>query len=64
MYWLAVKLNVEGKPIDNIINVDTIVRFGPDGKDRSYMHFVDGSSVNILDSYSQLVSELTKMKET
>ena len=62
MYWLAVKIDVEGKPIDNIVNVDTIVRFGP-RPSGSYMKLLDGSTVELLDAYSQLVGVLTKIKE-
>ena len=62
MYWLAVKIDVEGKPIDNIVNVDTIVRFGP-RPGGSYMKLLDGNTVELLDDYSQLVGVLTKIKE-
>ena len=62
MYWLAVKVDVESKPIDNIINVDTIVRFGPRPRG-SYMKLLDGSTVELLDTYSQLIEALIKAKE-
>jgi hypothetical protein len=62
MYWLAVKIDVDGKPVDNIINVDTIVRFGP-RPGGSYMKLLDGGTVELLDAYSQLVGVLTKLTE-
>ena len=67
MYWLAVKID-PGKgydPVDNIVNVDNIVRFGPrDNGTKSYMRFVDGNSLDLLDAFPQLCDELTRAKET
>ena len=62
MYWLAVKINDDGKTVDNIINVDAIVRFGP-RLGGSYMELVNGNTVYLLDAYSQLVGVLTKLTE-
>jgi hypothetical protein len=62
MYWLAVKIDVEGRPVNNIINVDTVVRFGP-RPDGSYMKLLDGSTVDLLDTYPQLIEALIKAKD-
>jgi hypothetical protein len=63
MAWLAVKINVPGQSsVDNVVNTDTIVRFGPRG-DGSYMRFVDGSSIELLDAYVELIEEIQKIKE-
>jgi hypothetical protein len=63
MYWLLVKLEAfDGNHVDNLINVDTIVRIGPRANGSSYMRFVDGSSVDLVDNFLQLKSELTKAK--
>jgi hypothetical protein len=62
MYWLAVKVNDDGKAVDNIINVDTIVRFGP-RPGGSYMKLLGGDTVELLDAYSQLVEVLTKLTD-
>ena len=61
MYWLAVKIDIDGKPIDNVINVDTIVRFGP-RPGGSYLKLLDGGTVELLDAYPQLIEALIKAK--
>jgi len=63
MPWLIVKIDVEGRAIENVVNVDTIVRFGPNVAIGSYMKFVDGGSVQLLDAYEELKAEIAKIKE-
>ncbi len=60
MFWIAVKVDVAGVgPVDNTINVETITRFGPRPKG-SYVKLVDGSTVELVDSYEELIIEISK----
>jgi hypothetical protein len=64
MGWLIVKVDPGGgyEPVDNVVNTDNIVRFGSRGTG-SYMKFVDGTSVDLLDAYTELIAEIQKLKE-
>lgn len=59
MLWIAVKVDVSTGPVDNTINVETITRFGP-RLNGSYVKLVDGSSVELVDSYEELLEEIKK----
>ena len=56
--WIAVKqITLEGKQIDNIANIDAIVRVGPRGSG-SYIKFLDGSSIDVVDSFQEIATVL------
>jgi hypothetical protein len=58
--WIAVKqITLEGKQIDNIANIDTIVRVGPRGSG-SYIKFLDGNSIDVTDSFQEIAEILLK----
>lgn len=60
MPWMQVRIAIEGdKLIENVINTDTIIRFGP-WKDGTYIKFVDGTQVNVLDPMSEIVDVVLK----
>jgi hypothetical protein len=58
--WIAIKqITLEGKQIDNIANIDTIVRVGPRGSG-SYIKFLDGNSIDVVDSFQEIAEVLLK----
>lgn len=63
MAWLQVKVIVGAETIDNIINVDSIVRIGPNYPGSCYIHTIDGQSVSIAEDFNQLVKSIFKAKE-
>jgi len=63
MAWINVNIRVDGVDIPNVVNTDTIVRFGPN-RSGSYMHFVDGSSVNLTDDFHEIGQVIASAKET
>ena len=60
MSWMTVEIKVEDKIISNIINIETIVRFGPRLDGSSYMRFVDGSTVELADSFDSITQAILK----
>ena len=63
MAWINVNIRVDGVDIPNVVNTDTIVRFGPN-RSGSYMRFVDGSSVNLTDDFHEIGQVIASAKET
>jgi hypothetical protein len=62
--WINVTVHFDGEPdVPNVVNTDTIVRFGPN-RSGSYMHFVDGSSVNLTDDFHEIGQVIASAKET
>jgi hypothetical protein len=62
--WINVTVHIDGEPdFPNVVNTDTIVRFGPN-RSGSYMHFVDGSSVNLTDDFHEIGQVIASAKET
>jgi hypothetical protein len=54
--WMAVKQIVEGgKQVDNVVNIDAIVRVA-----QGYIRFVDGTSINVADSFEEIAEVLLK----
>ena len=64
MAWLKTKIVIENEPpVDNLINVDAIVRIGPSLSGGCYVHTIDGMSINIVDRFDSLVKDLFGGKE-
>jgi len=57
--WMAVKqLVVEyGKQVDNLVNIDTIVRVAPKGQG-SFIKLLDGTSIDVVDSFQEIAAVL------
>lgn len=53
MAWVNVEIDVDGKSVPNVVQIDAIVRYGPRPQG-SYIKFIDGSSVNLLDSFESI----------
>ena len=54
------------KPVENAINTDTIVRFGPwiiKGVKAVNIKFVDGSSIYVSDSMEEIIQVVLKADE-
>lgn len=64
MPWMKVMIDVDGNPpVENVINTDTIIRFGPRGTG-SYIKFMDGTSIQVLDPMSEIIEVVLRADET
>jgi hypothetical protein len=64
MAWINVTVYIDGEPgVPNVINTDTIVRFGPN-RSGSYIHFVDGTSTNVTDDFKEIGQVIASAKES
>jgi len=62
MAWASVEIVVPDGLVKNVINLDTVCRIGQ--KDvGSYIHFVDGTSIDVTDHIEDLIEVLRKTKE-
>ena len=58
---MSVKVVVEGSaPVDNVVNTDTISRFGPTPDGGSYIKFADGTSIHVVDPVSEITEVVLK----
>jgi hypothetical protein len=58
--WMAVKQRIIGSqqpPVDNILNIDTIVRIGPNSLG-CYIKFLDGSEISVADGFQEIAAVL------
>jgi hypothetical protein len=62
--WMQVQVALpEDGSIENVINTDTIIRVGSLVNGGSYIMFVDGSTLRVLDSMSEIVEVVLKADE-
>ena len=62
MAWLNVSLKTQnGKTTPNVITVDAIVRVGPTSGGGAYIDVVDGQSIEVSDSFEEIVDQLRKL---
>lgn len=60
MAWMDVMVEVVGHaPIKNVVNTDAIVRFGARANG-SYIRFVDGMAIDVLDSFDDILQVVLK----
>jgi hypothetical protein len=58
--WMAVKQYFATQaPVDNIVNIDAIVRVGPRDSG-SYIRFLDGTAIDVVDSFQEIAEVLLK----
>lgn len=64
MPWMKVSVVVDGgSPIANVINTDSIARFGPTADGGSYIKFTDGTSIHVSDPMSEITEVVLKADE-
>ncbi len=60
MSWMDVEIEVVGRePVKNVINTEAIIRFGP-RLNGTYVRLVDGSSIDVLDSFEEILQAVLK----
>lgn len=63
MPWMDIEVEVAGhEPIKNVVNIDTIVRFGPRATGGSYIRFVDGMAIDVSDSFDEIIQAVLKAR--
>ena len=61
MAWMAVKQYFATQaPVDNIVNIDAIVRVGANNKGGCYIRFIDGTAIDVGDSFESIAEVLLK----
>lgn len=61
MPWMQVRVIVDDAvQIENVVNTDTISRFGSASDGGSYIKFIDGSSIRVADPMSEIVEVVLK----
>lgn len=57
MPWMdVVVIHENGDTVDNVINTDTIVRFGQRAEGGTFIRFVDGSTVQVADPMDEILN--------
>lgn len=64
MAWMAVKQYFATQaPVDNIVNIDAIVRVGANDRGGCYIKFIDGASIDVVDSFQEITEVLLKAQQ-
>ena len=60
MPWMDVEIEAVGREsVKSVVNTDTITRFGPT-PNGTYIRFIDGSSIDVLDSFEEILQVVLK----
>jgi hypothetical protein len=59
--WMVVKQYFATQaPVDNIVNIDAIVRVGKNDRGGCYIRFIDGTAMDVGDSFQEITEVLLK----
>lgn len=59
MAWMNVEIEIDGKLIPNVVNIDCIVRYGS-RTSGSYLKLIDGSTIEVNDPVEEITAVILK----